>query len=314
MTYLLILLMDFRLISLLSMTETTKDIKNKISSVDNIQQITRAMQLMSVAKMRKARDRATNSRPYARRAREILETVTKTQTIQHPLLQYQDTERSLAVVIASDKGLCGNFNTAVKRQLNTLKTSTPRELSVVAVGEKTAQFSKRNDYEISATFSGFDEKTEIADIGGLFSAVHNLFLSASYHRVVVVYTHYESATQHIPLVRQLFPVDAENMGETLTAEDDKNTTDRSVMRNYIFEPSESAVAGAVLPRFSRARLYQAAMESQASEHSARMLAMKSATENAEEMSEELETEYNRARQSEITQEIADISSAANALQ
>jgi F-type H+-transporting ATPase subunit gamma len=292
---------------------TTKEIKRKISSVDNIQQITRAMQLMSVAKMRKATDRATNTRPYAKRAREILETVTQAEKIQHPLVQYQESDKILAVVIASDKGLCGNFNGSLRKQLNQLQASVSRDVSVLTVGKKATQFTKRARFAVVGSFSGFDEKTELTDIGGLFSAVHEEFLSGNYHRVVVVYTHYESATQYTPLVRQLFPVDVENMGQTLTADDSTDETPRSVLRNYLFEPSESAVAGAVLPRFSRVRLYQAVLESQASEHSARMFAMKNATENAEEISEELETEYNRARQSEITQEIADISSAANAL-
>jgi F-type H+-transporting ATPase subunit gamma len=294
------------------MTKTTKEIKRKIDSVDNIREITRAMQLMSVAKMRKATDRTINTRPYAQRAREILETVTRAEKIQHPLLAYRDSDRTLAVVIASDKGLCGSFNTSVERQLNQLNASISRSISVVACGQMAKRFAKR-DFPIAASFSGFDEKTELADIGGLFSAVHEEFLSGDYHRVVVVYTHYESATQYTPLVRQLFPVDVGNLGQTLTADDSTDETSRSVLRNYVFEPSESAVAGAVVPRFSRVRLYQAVLESQASEHSARMFAMKNATENAEEISEELETEYNRARQSEITQEIADISSAANAL-
>lgn len=293
---------------------TTKEIKNKIDSVDNIKQITKAMQLMSVGKMRTATDRVLETRPYANRAREILASVTANQRISHPLLTYGKSEKTLAVVIASDKGLCGGFNKMIGDRLDTLIEESSGDFSVVAVGEETDRIANQLGCDVLASFHDFDEKTKLKEVGGIFTAVHDAFLSNRFESAQVVYAHYESALKRFPLVRQLFPVDPDNMGDTLSGMESEKTSDANhKQEDYLFEPSESEVASAVLPRLSRIRLYQAVLESQASEHSARMFAMKNATENAEEMSEELETDYNQARQQEVTQEIAEISSAAEAL-
>jgi F-type H+-transporting ATPase subunit gamma len=136
------------------------------------------------------------------------------------------------------------------------------------------------------------------------------FKAGNYRRVVVIYSHYETALKCTPLVRQLLPVDPENMGDML---DDSAAIRKEDMSSYLFEPSAESVLNGLLPRLSRIRLFQAMMESQASEHAARMFAMKNATENAEEVADELETDYNRARQRQVTQEIAEISAGANAL-
>lgn len=292
---------------------TTKEIKNKIESVDNIKQITKAMQLMSVGKMRTATDRALQTRPYARRARQILANVTANQRISHSLLNYGKSDKTLAIVMASDKGLCGGFNNTIADRLEELADGDPASVTVIAVGEKADQFSRRLGCEVMASFHDFDEKTKLEEVGGIFTAVHDAFLTNRFQKVMVVYAHYESALKRSPLARQLFPVDPNNMGDTLSGMEDDNETESPDVTDYLFEPSEEDVAGAVLPRLSRVRLYQALLESQASEHSARMFAMKNATENAEEMGEELETDYNQARQQEVTQEIAEISSAAEAL-
>jgi F-type H+-transporting ATPase subunit gamma len=292
---------------------TTKEIKNKIESVDNIKQITKAMQLMSVGKMRTATDRALETRPYANKAREILASVTANHRISHPLLTYGKGERTLAVVLASDKGLCGGFNDMIADRLEELTKGDSDSVAVVAVGEETDRFARQLGCEVLASFHDFDENTKLEEVGGIFTAVHEAFLSNRFERVMVVYAHYESALERSPLARQLFPVDPDNMGDTLSGMEDEDPQTNLDTTDYLFEPSDEAVASAVLPRLSRVRLYQALLESQASEHSARMFAMKNATENAEEMGEELETDYNQARQQEVTQEIAEISSAAEAL-
>lgn len=293
---------------------TTKEIKNKIESVDNIKQITKAMQLMSVGKMRTATDRALETRSYSNKAREILVSVTANHRISHPLLTYGKGDRTLAVVIASDKGLCGGFNDMIADRLEELTNGDSDSVAVVAVGEETDRFACQLGCEVLASFHDFDENTKLEEVGGIFTAVHDGFLSNCFERVMVVYAHYESALERSPLARQLFPVDPDNMGDTLSGiETDEESANGSDMTDYLFEPSDEDVAAAVLPRLSRIRLYQALLESQASEHSARMFAMKNATENAEEMGEELETDYNQARQQEVTQEIAEISSAADAL-
>ncbi len=299
------------------MSASTKEIKGKIESVENIQQITRAMQLMSVSKMRRASDRVASTRRYADRAREILENVAEDQALEHPLMNYGDGDAALAVVVASDKGLCGNFNAKVRKRLKMFVESTGESpIDVVAVGDHAVRSADILECDVVGSFNEFNEYVSIADVGGIFELIQEEFHSGEYNRVVVIYSHYESALEFTPLVRQLLPVDPDSMGDTLdeaseASEEEKIT--KETMARYLFEPSESAVVSALLPRLSRVRLFQALMESQASEHSARMFAMKNATENAEEVAEELEVSYNRARQDAITQEISEISAGANAL-
>lgn len=299
------------------MSASTKEIKGKIESVENIQQITRAMQLMSVSKMRRAVDRVAPTRRYADRAREILENLSADQNITHPLMEYGDGNAVLAVVVASDKGLCGSFNAKIQKRLEKFKESANESpVDVVAVGDHAAGSAEILECDLVGTFNEFNEHVSISDVSGIFELVRSEFHSGTYNRVVVIYSHYESALEFTPLVRQLLPVDPDNMGDTLDEVAEaagEETVSRESMSQYIFEPSESAVVSAVLPRFSQVRLFQALMESQASEHSARMFAMKNATENAEEVAEELEISYNRARQDAITREISEISAGANAL-
>lgn len=297
------------------MSASTKEIKGKIQSVDNIKQITRAMELMSVSKMKRAADRVVNTRQYANRAREILENLTTDEVISDELLTYNETEKTLAVVVASDKSLCGSFNANVKKALGRfLQAQEGRTTDVLAVGEHAKRMGNQLECEILASFTDFNEHVEITDVGGIFELILSEFRDATYDRIVVIYSHYESALSYTPLVRQLLPVDAAQLGDTLEEMADTDADlQTETMSRYLFEPSEESVLKALIPRLSKVRLFQALMESQASEHAARMFAMKNATENAEEVSEELEVSYNRARQDAVTQEISEISAAADAL-
>ena len=288
---------------------TTKEIKNQIKSVNNIKQITRAMELMSVAKMRRAAERVEDTREYATRALEILKNVGQIPGLRDDLFRYPDTEKTLAVVLASDQSLCGSFNANVRKQ-TTEFIGSETAVDIVAVGTQTARFSERLRAEVIRSFSDFNERVQIADVAEMFAYLLDEFKAGNYRRVVVIYSHYETALKYTPLVRQLLPVDPENMGDML---DDSAAIRKEDMSSYLFEPSAESVLKALLPRLSRIRLFQAMMESQASEHAARMFAMKNATENAEEVANELETDYNRARQRQVTQEIAEISAGANAL-
>lgn len=297
------------------MSASTKEIKSKIQSVDNIKQITRAMQMVSVAKMRRAANRVVQSREYTNRAREILENLTTEAAISHKLLEYNDTDRVLAVVVASDRSLCGSFNANVKKALDRfLSASGGDVVDVVAVGKHSKRMAEQLDCAVAASFSDFSEHVTVGDVGGVFEFCYSQFSKKAYRRVVIIYSHYESALSYKPLVRQLFPIDAASMGDTLSGMVDRETgMQTESMSRYLFEPSEEEVLTAIIPRLSKVRLFQALMESQASEHAARMFAMKNATENAEEVSEDLTLSYNRARQSAVTQEISEIAAAANAL-
>jgi|AntDeeMinimDraft_6_1070357.scaffolds.fasta_scaffold00323_17 F-type H+-transporting ATPase subunit gamma len=296
------------------MAASTKQIKGKIQSVDNIKQITKAMQLVSVTKMRRAADRVVLSREYANRAREILENLTTHETLSHPLLTYNDTSPVLAVVVASDKSLCGSFNANVKKTLSRFKqASSVDRVDVLAVGKHSKRMAKQLDCDVVASFSDFSEHVTISDVGGVFEFLYNQFIDENYHRVVVIYSQYESTLSYKPLVSQLLPVDAASMGDSLSDMVDRDPEMQTeIMSRYLFEPSDETVLSAIIPRLTKVRLFQALIESQASEHSARMFAMKNATENAEEVSEDLEQRYNRARQQSVTQEISEIAAAADA--
>ncbi|MEX2514819.1 MAG: ATP synthase F1 subunit gamma [Candidatus Paceibacterota bacterium] len=297
------------------MPASTKQIKGKIQSVDNIKQITKAMQLVSVSKMRRAADRVVQTREYANRAREILENLTTHETLSHPLLTYNDTDPVLAIVVASDKSLCGSFNANVKKTLSRfIQASSGDQVDVVAVGKHSQRMARQMGCEVVASYSDFSEHVSVGDVGGIFEFLYNRFTQAAYRRVVVIYSHYESTLSYKPLVSQLLPVDAASMGDTLSHMVDRDQEMQTeIMSRYLFEPSEETVLSAVIPRLTKVRLFQALMESQASEHSARMFAMKNATENAEEVSEDLEQSYNRARQQAVTQEISEIAAASDAL-
>ncbi len=297
------------------MAASTKEIKGKIQSVDNIKQITRAMELMSVSKMKRAADRVTKTRQYANRAREILENITTDEVISDELLEYNQSDKILAVTVASDKSLCGGFNANIKKNLGKfIELNKDRVIDVIAVGQHAKRMADQLDCSVVAVFSDFNEHVEIGDVGEVFELLLEKFRNKTYRRVVVIYSHYESALSYTPLVRQLLPVDAAKLGDSLEEMVDSDTDMQTeTMSRYLFEPSDESVLRELIPRLSKVRLFQALMESQASEHAARMFAMKNATENAEEVSEELTVSYNRARQSAVTQEISEISAAADAL-
>jgi F-type H+-transporting ATPase subunit gamma len=230
------------------------------------------------------------------------------------LLTYNDTKPLLAVVVASDKSLCGSFNANVKKALSRFKlASAGDKVDVLAVGKHSKRIAKQIGCDVVASFSDFSEHVSISDVGGVFEFLLNQFTNENYYRVVVIYSHYESTLSYKPLVSQLLPVDATSMGDTLSDMVDHDPSMQTeIMSRYLFEPSEDVVLSSVIPRLTKVRLFQALMESQASEHSARMFAMKNATENAEEVSEDLEQRYNRARQQSVTQEISEIAAAADA--
>ena len=300
---------------------SAKAIKSKINSVGNIKQITRAMELMSVSKMKQATERVLRSREYAQRAQGILRHVARDQNTIHQLLEYGDGDKSLVVVIGSSKGLCGSFNVNVAKRMRAYTKEVTgqdaSEVAFVAVGKRPSKEVGKleNDFPVDllGSFNEFTENVRERDIRGLARLVLDEFRSGEYRNVVVIYTHYITALKNQVLACQLLPVDPEATLDTLDGVTEVDAEESANLAGYTFEPDEDAVLDAILPRLTEVRLYQMILESQASEHSARMFAMKNATENAEEMKEELQLSYNRARQAQVTREISEISAAANAL-
>lgn len=303
---------------------SAKEIKSKINSVGNIKQITRAMELLSVTKMKTATKRVTASREYAQRARELILAIANNETILHPLVKQGEGNKTLAILVSSNKGLCGAFNANVAKRAREFVNETETDkiapagggVDFVAVGKYSAKEARRMDREFIATFNDYAEDVTVQDIRPLAHLLIEKFKEGEYSDVVVIYTHFVSALSYKPLVRRLLPIDPYHVGDTIDSSEQKNgepEIEISPLTQYMFEPSEDELLDLVLPRLTEVRLYQAMLESQASEHSARMFAMKNATENAEEMKDELTLSYNRARQAQVTSEIAEISSAADAL-
>ncbi|MEX0935238.1 MAG: ATP synthase F1 subunit gamma [Candidatus Paceibacterota bacterium] len=296
-----------------------RTIKAKINSVGNIQKITRAMELVSVSKMKKATDTALSSRPYAERALEILVNVSKQRTVNHRLFSHGDVKRNLVVLFSSNKGLCGSFNVNVEKGVKTflerVHAKREAEIRFVTVGKRSEKVARKIGGDIVGSFIDLPEKIALEDVLPLARLLVDEFETGEYHNIVLVYTNFISALSNEVLARQLLPVTVENVRNMMEDAGGKGQKGEDVadLSNYLFEPSEDEVVDRILRDLVEVQVYQALLESRASEHSSRMIAMKNATENAEKLSRELTLSYNRARQAAITREISEIASGAEAL-
>ncbi len=316
------------------MALSTKIIKTRIASVKNTKKITKAMEMVAAAKMRKAVEAALNTRLYAELSLELLKTLSQTQQEQSLLLVSRPVKRVLLVLVTSNRGLCGSFNANVfKYARNLLLKSTllgfskDREtgkemisenvaIDVYGIGKRSALFAKRNNLHLVAVDESLGDKPPIEAVTALTNELIQLYTGGTYDKVIIAFTHYKSSLLQIVTSRQLLPisrVDIESMLSDLPHQE--SAEDFSLpLDTYILEPDESAIIETVLPRLLDTSVYEALLESAASEHSARMVAMKNATEAAGDMINALTLEYNKARQAGITKEIAEISGGAAALE
>jgi F-type H+-transporting ATPase subunit gamma len=305
--------------------KSAADIKKRIKSVANTQQITKAMEVVSATKMRKSQDLALKARPYAFAAFELLASASrkmKTGEKMPALLMPNDSKKTLAIIIASDKGLAGSLNANVMRKahaaINDLKAKG--ELDIATVGKKaTAYFSFRK-FPITKEFIGHGDFVDITEIQELHDFIGAKFLDATYGKVVFVYTNFLSTLRQEPVVRQVLPIAQENLYEMIEAlvpqkgkfsdiKDPKNNDPEP----YLYEPSREKVLQELTDRLFKMTLYHIQLESNASEHSARMVAMKTASDNAGEIVDDLTLIYNKGRQAKITQEIMEITSGSDAV-
>ena len=287
-----------------------KTIKKRISSVKNIGKITRAMEMVAASKMRKATEQALNTRTYAKLALELLVNIAQ-ENVEHPLLEKRELNKILIIIIGSNKGLCGSYNSNVfKRLKETLGIHEDKKIDFITIGKKAEKMVEEN---IIASFIEFPEDITFDDITGLSKLVLDKFNNREYDRVKIIYTDFVSSIKSEVRKRNLLPVSEEilqQMIDDIKKEDDKKEN----MSTYIFEPDKGRLLDEVLPRLVEIQLYQSILESNASEHSSRMLAMKNASDSASEMLEELTLYFNQARQAAITQEISEIASGAVALE
>ncbi len=284
---------------------STREIRRRIRSVSNMSQITRAMEMVSAAKMRKAQQRVLASRPYSERLSEVIGDLASVsqdadQLAQFPLLAPRPEIKAAGIIlITPDRGLTGALNTNILRRASRYITSEAGvPVEVVTAGKKGRDFMVRTGQDVVAEFTGLGDTVSLEDMRAVAEVVFADFLSGKIDAVYLVYAKYVNTLTQTPVVKQLLPIELPEQRGTYT--------------DYIFEPNGREVLEQLLPRYAEQQLYQAFLESVASEHSARMVAMKNATENAKELVGELRLTYNKARQSQITQEVAEIAAGANA--
>ena len=329
----------------------TLDIVRRIKSVTSTKKITRAMEMVAAAKMRKAIEGVLRTRTYANLSWETVLNLSESlngnsgENGSHPLLTKKEkVERVGIILITSNRGLCGGFNTAIinKAHQSIKKYSSPFnkggqgdlkggevDTDFILLGKKGKAVKRYFGYNIVADFPKEDLSAGMAEVAPISRMVVNDYLNGKYDKIMVAYTDFISAAKQVSRVKQLLPVDIKAQDEYLgiIGEDSKVGTTKEFIKEkqekhlkdekftyeYTFEPSPKEVLDAMIPRLIEVQLYQAVLESNASEHSARMNAMHQATEAAEDMVSELTLFYNKARQASITAEIAEISAGANAL-
>jgi len=294
---------------------TLKQIKGKMETIKNVKKITKTMEAVSASKMKKAINAALETREYTVLGLELLKNLSKEKYLKNKLLNQNNSEQTLVILISSNKGLCGSFNMTVARSVwQVLKKYAISKVSFVAVGKYAEKFIRKTDSSLLATFIDELDDSDPEKIKAISSLVLDEFKEGRVGRVIVMYANFVSALSYKLVARTILPVTeeiVENMledtGEGFEAEDTGKPGP------YLFEPSDSEVLDYVLEKLVDIMVYQAILESLASEHSARRVAMKSATDNAGKLFDELQLGYNRARQAAITQEISEISAGAEAV-
>jgi F-type H+-transporting ATPase subunit gamma len=278
-----------------------RDIRRRIGAVRNIKQITRAMQFVAASKLKRAQDATLASRPYSDKIDEVLADVAAVLGDDaHPLLGGREGGKRLIVLITPDRPLSGPLVTNIVRFTAREITEHQGDLALVTVGRKGRDAMRRSRVPIEAHFPSFGDKPKFADIVPLARLITDAFRSGEAGRVDIAYSHFVSTLTQRPTIVPLLPI--------VPTEDTAGIPGHQ----FIFEPSPVAVLESLIPRYIATRLFQAVLESKASEESSRMVAMKNATENAEELIEDLTLAYNKVRQSNITREMIEIASGARA--
>ncbi|VAW72277.1 ATP synthase gamma chain [hydrothermal vent metagenome] len=282
-----------------------KEIRGKIKSIKNTQKITKAMEMVAASKMRKAQDRMRASRPYAEKMRNVIAHLSQAHAeIKHPYMIKREIKRVGYIVVTSDRGLCGGLNANLfKKTIGDMKAQHDKgvEIDVVPVGRKAVDFFKRQNANIVAQASQLGDTPRMHDLIGSIKIMLDAFTEGKIDALYLVSNTFVNTMTQAPTVLQMLPV--------------SGSSDEKLKHywDYLYEPDSKAVLDGLLMRFVESQVYQGVVENIACEMSARMVAMKSATDNANDIISELETVYNKARQAAITQEISEIVAGASAV-
>jgi F-type H+-transporting ATPase subunit gamma len=285
---------------------SVREIRGRIKSVRNTARVTNAMQMVAASKMRRAQERVVASRPYSEKLRAVLAGLAAQgagdDDSMHPLLEERPVHNVLLLQITPDRGLAGGLPSAINRASVSFMLAHEAPCAVVTVGKKGRDFMVRANRDVRASFIDMGDQFSVADTLPVTSMVERLYTGGGVDEVHIAYTRFVNTLIQEPVVTQLLPI------RTGELEEHRGPGD------YLYEPDANTVLGALLPRFLEVQVYQAFLESNASEQSARMVAMRNATEAAEEMVDSLTLELNKARQAMITAELLDLVGGVAALE
>lgn len=283
-----------------------KEIRTKIKSVENTRKITKAMEMVAASKMRKAQERMLKARPYGEKIRRVAAHLSHALSeYKHPFLEKRDQIKKVGIIlVTSDKGLCGGLNTNVLRQLvNKMRELDGQKVNVqvTAIGSKGFAFLQRNGAEIASQAVGLGDNPHIDSLIGPVKVQIDAFNAGEIDELHIAYTRFVNTMRQEPVVEQLLPLPGDTVGS------------ESSRWDYVYEPDAKSVIDDLLVRYLEALVYQSVAENIASEQSARMVAMKAASDNAKNVIEELKLVYNKTRQAAITKELSEIVSGAAAV-
>ncbi len=289
---------------------STRDIRRRIKSVKNTAQITKAMQMVASSKMRKAQLAALAGRPYASLMNDVLAAVSgDSNDFSHPLLEQRPVKKRAVVLISTDKGLCGALNSNLLREAARFDKDTT---VYVCAGKKGAQFIGRMKRQLAAEFT-YKDAPLFSEARAISKFAQDLFLKGEADRVDVLYTRFVNTLTQKPESLQLLPIGRISAVEAGVPAAHTGSELKKSEREYLFEPDAPTVLGNMLPHYVNFQVYQFLLEAKASEHSARMVAMKNATDNAKQLIKDLTLEYNKLRQANITKELLEITTAQMAM-
>ena len=282
-----------------------KEIKSRITSVKSTIQITSAMKMVSAAKLKKAQDAIIQLRPYSNKLTEIMSSVSSASedSSQNKYSEVRDVNKTLLVPITSNRGLCGGFNAnIIKKTIEIEKElNSKSELTILSIGKKSSEFFKKNKYDVHSTHDDVFQDVNYEDVSKIAELILNDFANEKFDKVILVYNQFKNAATQIVMQEDFLPLNKTQSENSQEAVD------------YIYEPGKDEILNELIPKSLKTQLFKAILDSNASEHGARMTAMHKATDNATELKNELTLSYNKARQAAITGEILEIVGGAEAL-
>jgi len=288
----------------------TKEIKRRISSVKNTKKITKAMELVAASKMKRAVSSTLASRLYAQYSWEVLTSVANSsEEITHPLFVQRTVDRILLVLITSNKGLCGAYNAQViKKSLSFLKNQKQDIIDIVSIGKKGDAGMRRIGKKVIASFTDLPDNISLADVAPISKFLIDEYKDGVYDQIFVAYTDLISALNQKPNIKQILPVSRTDLKDLIESlKENKGLEVKIEKVDYLFEGDKEELVGSLAEKLTRMQIYQMLLESNASEQSSRMVAMKNASDASGEMIDDLTLVFNKARQANITREISEIS-------